>query len=582
MERFHRSPGPAAGLSRSVDGGDRTVGVGSLEQHGVVAFTRPHRHPTLRIIGMRASAEGLLIGLDAMDVTLVRRWAEEGDLPNLARVMATGTRGRFENEAGTFVGSVWPTLYTGRSVGEHLRIAGTQFCPETYGYRPHELDGPTVWDRCARAGLPIVIIDVPHGRATPGVDGTQIFEWGCHDRRYGTHALPEGVLTDIAERYGAHPVGTAHAYDDPRHSPCDHVHRSGDRRTPAEELALWRDLLEGLRRKHEMTLDLLRRTPRGFFMCVFGESHCVGHQFWHLHDPTHPDYDPAVLRLLGVDDPIREIYRRLDRAVGDLIDAAGHDWHRWVLLSHGMQAHYDPTHLLPALLHRLDRRWGGEEHYAGPRVQRIERALAVVPRPLARCLVRLLGQVATRRSFGDRDAAFESLPPLHQRRLMPIDNNTVAGAVRLNISGREAHGLVAADDRDRMLDWLERRLSEIVDLDSGQPIVSGVVRTDRSYPDDESQALPDLFVQWRRDHPIRRIWSPSIGLIEAAYDGPRTGDHVPHGLLITVADHLAPGEVTISPLDVAPTIGASLGLDVTDLPGRPIRSMLAPELRAAG
>ena len=53
------------------------------------------------------------------------------------------------------------------------------------------------------------------------------------------------------------------------------------------------------------------------------------------------------------------------------------------------------------------------------------------------------------------------------------------GFVRVNVLGREAHGLVAASDYEAVCDELTRALHDLVDARSGAPIVKEVVRTRR-------------------------------------------------------------------------------------------------------
>ncbi len=53
---------------------------------------------------MPVAARTLFLGLDACDPGLVRKYAADGDMPNLARLLTTGARGRYDNEAGFFVG----------------------------------------------------------------------------------------------------------------------------------------------------------------------------------------------------------------------------------------------------------------------------------------------------------------------------------------------------------------------------------------------------------------------------------------------------------------------------------------------
>jgi predicted AlkP superfamily phosphohydrolase/phosphomutase len=475
------------------------------------------------------TARTLFLGLDACDPELVRRYAAEGDMPHLARLLTTAARGRYDNEPGYFVGSVWPTITTGTPVEQHGWFTGTRFRPEYYDYVPHDLAEKTVWERVHEAGLRVAVLDAPHVRAVEGLNGVQVCEWGCHDRIYGTHSWPPDLIGELNAAHGAHPVGTADAFpQDPRHSPCDHVHRAGAQRTEGEAAALFDDLLLGVERKTKASVDLLDRGGWDLFFCIMGEAHCAGHQFWH---------EPAR---------VREVYRRLDHAVGAHLERLGPDDTAYVLLSHGMQAHDDGTHLLPEILHRLDRAY---PHRQGKR----DRAVSAIP-PAA---VRLAGRAVRAVRRGPTTPGDVELPPLWDRHFMPIDNNTASGAVRLNLEGRERAGKVPAADKDAALAWLERRLRELVNLDTGQRVVTGVRRS----------GLVDLLVEWNRERPVQRVWSPLIGLVDRPYTGVRTGDHSRGGLLLAQGRGLVPGETAMTPLDIVPVLAASIGVPTPDLSG---------------
>ncbi len=56
------------------------------------------------------------------------------------------------------------------------------------------------------------------------------------------------------------------------------------------------EMLEGARRKTALSRDLLDQGGWDLFYTVFGEAHCAGHQFWKLHDETHPWHDAEERR----------------------------------------------------------------------------------------------------------------------------------------------------------------------------------------------------------------------------------------------------------------------------------------------
>ena len=65
----------------------------------------------------------VLLGFDAADPDLVERWAREGKLPSMARLMARGTWARTGGEELLFEHAVWSTLLSGVS-GTHLAVSG--------------------------------------------------------------------------------------------------------------------------------------------------------------------------------------------------------------------------------------------------------------------------------------------------------------------------------------------------------------------------------------------------------------------------------------------------------------------------
>ena len=62
-----------------------------------------------------ASTRLLALGLDAADAPLLERWAGEGRLPELARLMARGSTVRLGDLPAFWSSAVWPSFATGIS-----------------------------------------------------------------------------------------------------------------------------------------------------------------------------------------------------------------------------------------------------------------------------------------------------------------------------------------------------------------------------------------------------------------------------------------------------------------------------------
>jgi predicted AlkP superfamily phosphohydrolase/phosphomutase len=527
---------------------------------------------------MARTAPLIFLGLDAFDPDLAIAWAGEGALPNLARLLGEAGRARVDNPFGLFVGSLWVNLASCLRPDRHRFHCWDEIDPATYEWRPSPPRPDlytSFWKRIGDAGRRVAVIDVPHCRADEGLNGVQVAEWGCHDRHFGLHSYPEERAVQLVAAHGVHPVLGVDAFAPGGFAPDDLVHRRGTYRTAEEERQLLAELIAGARTKSELVDSLLGEEPWDLFVAVFGESHAVGHQQYHLHDPAHPRFDAELRQTLG-GDPLLQVYREIDAGVGRILAAAPSDATILVHLSHGMTVHNDGTHLLDELLSRLD----GARGRSG-----IRGRLRAVAKPALPFLRRLaLGAPmpsVIRRTIGQWLRAER---PRHRaaRRYFLSPNNFVFSGVRLNLAGREPEGKVPPGDFDRVCDELERELLKVINVAAGKPAIRSVVRCDRHHNRRPDDSMPDLFIEWDRTSPIETVFSPRVGTVATRYDGWRTGDHRPDGLLLVRAADVAPGQ-TYAPIrteDIGASIAARLGVDLDDVDGVPAEWMPAAPVPA--
>ncbi|MCE5292785.1 MAG: hypothetical protein LLG14_26615 [Nocardiaceae bacterium] len=335
-------------------------------------------------------------------------------------------------------------------------------------------------------------------------------------------------------------------------APCDSTYRQGIHRTLDENQQLLKVLLDGVEATRRASLSLLDLEPCDLFMTVLGESHCVGHQMWHLRDADHPRHDADARATIG--DPIVEVYSRLDASLGEHLARAGEDTTVWLQFNHGMGRHYDEEHLLDTVLLRID------EASRGPR--------SVVGQARAAVRSGLEGLIAAayRRflNWNPRPA------PRPDRRFFQIPGNTAVGAIRLNVVGRESHGLVEPGRHyDGVCEEIKRSLLDLRNVETGRPAVHAVIRSESVLERSADDGLPDLFVEWNREAPISRVASPLIGEVSIRYLKHRTGDHNDRGLAIVKGPGIRPGRRAepMSLVDVAPTLCAIVGAPLTETDG---------------
>jgi predicted AlkP superfamily phosphohydrolase/phosphomutase len=522
------------------------------------------------------SARVLVLGIDAGNRALIETWAAQGVLPTIRALMARGVVGHTDSVEGFFVGSTWPSFYTGASPAEHGIHSLVQLRPGTYEldryYTGEYVKREPFWNHLSRAGRRVAILDVPLTGVSPDLNGIQMVEWGSHDANYGFRAWPRGLAREVKARFGLHPLTES----------CDVDHRSS-----AQYVELRRRLIEGVRTKAALTRHYLARGEWDLFAQIFTEGHCVGHQCWHLHDPGAPGWDAATVAATG--DPLRDVYVAIDDAIADILTGVERETLVVLLVSHGMSYRAGAQFLLPEVLVRLGAA-AAPPPVVGDGAGLLATALAwgwahtpnVLRRP---------GRVVRDRVHRWKDARDWPRPlPRHVRegRCFLVDNGLVVGGIRLNLAGREPQGLLTAPAAPEFCQQLTRDLLDVVDVESGRPMVARVMRTDELYRGAYGHHLPDLLVEWSDARPLGsatvgagqgasvRLASRRIGTIEGINRYCRTGDHRRGGLFVAVGPGLDPGWMpdVVSVMDFAPTVARVLGVELPAAAGRAIPRLL--------
>jgi predicted AlkP superfamily phosphohydrolase/phosphomutase len=488
----------------------------------------------------------MFIALDSAARNLVLRWCEQGLLPNIQSLIKSSAWGMTRNSRGVYTGSLWPSVWTGTTPGEHGCYYNEQIVPGTYEtaeFLGRDIKGEPFWNELSEAGYRVCVFDVPKTPLSENLNGVHIVDWGTHDSDVPACSWPASLIQDIKEKFGASPFRR-----------CDWVMEG---RKP--EQTLQKHLLKRIKTKLAIAQDLLQQEPWDLFMVGFGDSHCVGHQNWHVHDPTHPDHDPELLRKMG--DPVREIYIALDDAVGQLLEHTDDQTTVVLHCSHGMSTHYDATHLLDPVLRRLEGRPAPRMRTLLDGAQKLWKRLPLKVTGLATGLARTIHR----------------LPDASDRANRPcfvVPTNANAAGIRLNLVGREPQGKIRpGHDADAFIAGLVNDLEALFDPNDGRKLVKGIIRSSESFPGQSVDLLPDLFILWNRDKPVAGVSSPKTGTLRSSeFAHGRSGDHRSGGLLIMRCKNIKAG-ATLPPIndeDIAPTLAACLGVQLNHVSGHSI------------
>jgi len=442
----------------------------------------------------------VFLGLDSMDVHWTRQWASEGKLPNLAELFASWSSLPTRNPEGMLVGGLWPSFWSQSGVADHGSYCWRQLIPGTYTtaeMKPTDFDTTPFWLRLDDAGIRCAIFDIPLVRPIPLRNGVHIVDWGTHDSQLDPTFTDASVEQRFAE-WGPYPQKR-----------CDiTVAEHGHER-------LISDLHRGIAMR-TTALSSLIADDFDFLATVFSETHCTGHQLFHLHDTESYLHDAAMRERVG-GDPILSLYQDVDRALGVLLDEMPRDTSVMVLFSHSFGPHFDGNRMLGEILTRL-----AAVHRPATRfAQRREQVL----RPIRGARRRLRRKLFPHRNHPRTVRNVDGTQPWFE---MP--NNDLYGAVRLNLRGREPWGRIRRGaDEEAIVALLTEELLALRHQGTGSPAVKRVIRTDDYHHGRMRDHLPDLVIEWNWDERFVALTSPSIGVVSARTTPLRTGDHRPYG-----------------------------------------------------
>jgi len=475
-----------------------------------------------RMIAQRAP-KVIALGLDSADPRLLLEWAASGKLPNLAALLERGVCGAISTPDGLGDDGVWPSFATCLPPGEHGRwfYRGTKpGSYEQHRFRPQDFNHYPFWHSIDAAGKRAVVIDVPKSPQIDMVRGVAVHDWRVHGIDGPPRSYPPDVARTLVERFGSDAIDR----------PEDAVYLCNAWPLGSDLKDVLLDSLQQSIADKRVVLDEFMGESPDLLLAVFKEAHCAGHVCW----PPGPE--------------LARVYKALDQVLGRLVARAGPDATVIVFSDLGMADNFHGNRLLDSVLRRLERRLSSAARFA----------------------------VTSLDIFYHRACNRLGSPPVssrHRRRLAyQLEHNEIAGAVRINLKGREPCGRVAPGaELEELYAFLEKELLALTNTTTGKPAVERVLRRDAEPGAAAGQYLPDMLVVWCRDAPISSVYSPTVGVVKAHAHEDRPGNHVPGGLYVAAGPGIEPGAGPAADItDLGVTMAAILGVEVPGVTGRSI------------
>lgn len=454
----------------------------------------------------------LVIGLDGATFAQLDPLFEQGLLPNLAALRDRGTHGELETILPPISPPAWTSATTGVNPGKHnifdfFHMSKTG--PQALLTSALDRRARPVWQFLNEDGYRTGMMNIPMTFPPDRVDGFFISGFPYGNATTGFTYPPE-----LEAELGDYPRDLFGESLQPGHE--------------GQLLAQFRKTAD----VHASTAKrLLQQEDWDLFWVVFTGTDKVQHFYWKYSDPDHPLYDAVGAARFG--EVIREMYERLDRAVGELVEAAGPETDVIVMSDHGFGPIYQELRLVS---------WLRDESFLAPP------------------------------ESGDAIGRVDAFPP-----------GPFSGLLRVSEKGRDFQGQVApGDDAEAVKTRLVDALGKLKDPESGQPFVENVYRGEDVYSGPYAANGPDVVFVESPTFFVGRggVADPAFGLPSYTF----SGFHRPQGILFAAGPHFARSEERrrFSILDVAPTLYWLFNTDApSDLDGEvPAALVGADSLRA--
>jgi predicted AlkP superfamily phosphohydrolase/phosphomutase len=460
----------------------------------------------------------LVIGWDGADWDVLDPLIMAGELPALRELLDRGRRGVSRSCMPSHSWAAWPTFLTGRDPGGHGVFDILEYRPGASRRLPvssRSILAPTWPERLSDAGKASIVANVPLTYPPPDIQGV---------------VIAGGVV----------PPGTTYSH------PADAGPRLGwpinggswttFRNKPAQLVAELEDLT---RARAAAMRTLLDEEPWDAACLVFVSPDRAQHCLLEYVHPGHPRYSEAA--RTPVAERVRDLYRLLDRELGELLERVDDDDLVILMSDHGHQPVTRSLSMNKILDHAGFLRFG-----AGSTLVNL----------LSWGRVRSLARIVYDR-LGLHGRVAVPTPPLDWARTKAYTSVVSTGeGVSVNLVGREPEGTVQRADYERVRDEVAQALLEFQDPDTGACPISRVVRKEEVLSGPYLDRAPDLLLQPAPLYSLaraRHLVAPADWL---------SGDHRPEGIYVLAGPGIANEEgPEISLADFAAQIARAVGLE---------------------
>jgi predicted AlkP superfamily phosphohydrolase/phosphomutase len=520
----------------------------------------------------------IIIGLDSATWDLIKPWAAQGLLPNLSQLAEKGVSGELESAIPPLTPPAWTSFMTGKNPGKHGIFYFLEPQPGSYAMRYANAGSrrsKTFFGLLSEAGVSVSSVNIPFTYPPEPLNGFQISGMDTPSEK-SAFIHPPALREELEKVVGKIKFDITHL---------------GFMSTDERREQVLAEMKEVDEQWAKIGLYLLDKHPTDVMMFTFMSIDTVQHHFWQYLDQNHFMYNARSAPKFG--EAVLRVYQRLDAIVGKFLERLPEETTVVVVSDHGGGPVSDRVVYLNRFLAQL-----GLLSYQQQNRSAFGQAKQQLVRSVYKILYGTLGPNTKKFLAGllpgvrERfEGAYTSFANIDWAGTKAYCSEILASppSIWINKKGEKPAGVVSEAEYEPLLAEITRKLGELRDPRTGEPIISRVYRRDELFHGPYAKEAPDLILDWwsanafsakpsfpeQNDEPVVQI------LPRGPVKGPEWGGtHRKSGVLIARGKALKPGAQIRGArlIDMAPTVLYLLGQKVPeDMDGRVLTEAFDPQ-----
>ena len=326
----------------------------------------------------------------------------------------------------------------------------------------------------------------------------------------------------------------------------------------------------------QLALYLLEQHPQDVMMFTFMSIDTVQHHFWHYMDNAHYYHDREGAKLFK--DAILQVYQRLDRTVGQILERLDlAQTSVFCVSDHGQEAVSDRTIYVNRILSQAGLlAYKSINPWQSLFVSLGRSTFSFLRKTLSSGQKKLLANVFPRLRENAEGMA-TSYSEIDWSKTMAYCNEspTSSACVMINLKGLKPDGIVEKAQYEAVIKKACEAFYAVKDPRNGKSVIGRVYRRDELYSGPHAYSAPDLTLQWWGDSPFNTRPSlrgeenlPALTIEEARplVLPEWSGHHTIDGIIIARGPCIKQNVKCMGArlIDMAPTILYLLNLPIPD------------------